>query len=77
MTITHEFAHFITLIFLGFELARTFECVEIYEDPEWQAKCLAGELMMPASKIKKMSIKEIQEHYHVTEEAAKIQKKHS
>ncbi len=49
MTIAHEFSHFMTLCFLGMKLSRTIggERIKSYEDPEWQAKCLAGELLIP------------------------------
>lgn len=75
MTIMHEFSHFITLCVLGFQLARNFDekSLPAYCDPEWQAKCLAGELMMPASCIKDMSINEICECCGVSHEAAKFQ----
>lgn len=63
---------------LGFKLARSFDSnLPAYEDPEWQAKCLAGELMMPADKIRGMTIKEIVSHYGVSPDAALMQKKHS
>ena len=45
-TLAHEFFHYLQHQVLGF----TFEEVEdrkTYEDPEWQANCFAGELLLP------------------------------
>ena len=76
MTIVHEFAHFIMLCFCGFKLSRRF-CtkVEAYRDPEWQAKCLAGELMVDSRVITGMDAKSIAERFGVSEEAARMQLK--
>ena len=75
MTIAHEFAHFITLCVCGFKLARTFdnENVPLYRDPEWQAKCLAGELMIDSDLVRGMSIAEVCEKCGVSESAARTQ----
>ena len=50
MTIIHEIAHYFMLCVCGFRLQRNFSQKKIpaYYDPEWQAKCFAGELMVPA-----------------------------
>ncbi|MDR1615522.1 MAG: hypothetical protein LBR98_00660, partial [Syntrophomonadaceae bacterium] len=47
MTIAHEIGHYMTLCVLGFRLQRNFSNapVKTYQDPEWQAKCFAGELL--------------------------------
>lgn len=75
MTIAHEFAHFITLCVCGFRLARSFGDVDIppYRDPEWQAKCLAGELMIDSDLVKGMSWSEVTEQCGVSYDAAKLQ----
>lgn len=75
MTIAHEFAHFITLCVCGFELARSFDnsYVPAYCDPEWQAKCLAGELMIDSDLVKNMTVREISEKCGVSYDAAKFQ----
>lgn len=75
MTIAHEFAHFITLCTLGFKLARSFGDVDIppYRDPEWQAKCLAGELLIDSDLVKGMSAAEISRKCGVSYDAAKLQ----
>lgn len=75
MTITHEFAHFITLCVLGFKLARSFDDADIpaYRDPEWQAKCLAGELMIDSDLVKGMSPSEVSEKCGVSYDAAAFQ----
>ena len=75
MTIAHEFAHFITLCVCGFRLARSFGDVDIppYRDPEWQAKCLAGELMIDSDLVKGMSSFEVSEKCGVSFDAADFQ----
>jgi len=75
MTIAHEFAHFITLCVCGFKLARSFDNAELpaYRDPEWQAKCLAGELMIDSDLIRGMSILEVCEKCGVSYDAEKLQ----
>lgn len=75
MTIAHEFAHFITLCVCGFRLARSFGDVDVppYCDPEWQAKCLAGELMIDSDLVKGMSRSEVIEKCGVSYDAAKLQ----
>lgn len=75
MTIAHEFAHFITLCVCGFRLARSFDDTPIptYCDPEWQAKCLAGELMVDSDLVKGMSAIEISVACGVSLPAAKMQ----
>lgn len=75
MTIAHEFAHFITLCVCGFTLARSFseEGVPAYSDPEWQAKCLAGELMIDSDLVKGMSCLEVSKSCGVSYDAAKFQ----
>lgn len=71
MVVVHEFSHFITINVYGFELAMNTgkRKIKAYEDPEWQAKCLAGELMIPYDKIQGMSIKEIEDKCCVTRQA--------
>ena len=76
MTLAHEFAHFITLCVCGFRLARSFDGYSIpaYKDPEWQAKCLAGELMIDSELIKNMPVEEVSDKCGVSIQAATIQK---
>ena len=58
MTIAHEIGHYFTLCFCGFRLERNFSGGKIpaFRDPEWQAKCFAGELMVPAHLVKGMNV---------------------
>ena len=76
MTIVHEFAHFVLLCIFGFQLARTFDNKKIpaYMDPEWQAKCLAGEMMMDSDLIKNLTVDNIVKGCGVSYKAAKLQK---
>lgn len=77
MTIAHEFSHFMTLCFLGFKLSRTIGGGKLraYEDPEWQAKCLAGELLIPHDLVRGMSANEVARKCGVSMAAAKYQLK--
>lgn len=72
MTIAHEFSHYMTLCFLGMKLSRTIggEELKAYEDPEWQAKCLAGELLIPYELTTEMTADEIVEKCGVSYSAA-------
>lgn len=78
MTIAHEIGHYFTLCFCGFRLERNFGREEIpaFRDPEWQAKCFAGELMVPAHLVKGMDVYEIADLCGVSYDAARVQHKH-
>ncbi|MDO4296011.1 MAG: ImmA/IrrE family metallo-endopeptidase [bacterium] len=78
MTIAHELGHFFTLCFCGFKLERNFsrEKVPAYRDPEWQAKCFAGELLIPAHLMKGYSVDCIVKECGVSYDAAKFQYKY-
>ena len=75
MTIAHEIGHYLTLCFCDFTLKRNFEEKEIpaYCSPEWQAKCFAGELLIPKHLTSSMSIREIEEKCGVSHAAASYQ----
>jgi len=47
--------------------------VKPYMDPEWQAKCLAGEMMVPAHLVRGMSAQKIAECCGVSQPAAETQ----
>lgn len=72
MTIAHEFSHYMGLCFLEMKLSRTIGDgkIEAYEDPEWQAKCLAGELLIPYDLTAGMTVDEIVEKCGVSYPAA-------
>ena len=72
MTVIHEFCHFALISQSGLKLSRRFDEIKKYEDPEWQAKALAGEFMMPADKIAGLSVEEIMERCGVSYEAAQF-----
>lgn len=78
MTIAHEIGHYFTLCFCGFRLERNFSGGKIpdFRDPEWQAKCFAGELMVPAHLVKGMNEYEIADQCGVSYDAACVQYKH-
>jgi hypothetical protein len=77
MTIAHEIGHYLTLIVSSFKLYRTFDAQDVksYEDPEWQAKCFAGELLVPAHLINGMTISDIAQKCGVSKDAAQYQLK--
>lgn len=77
MTIAHEILHLIlhqpsTLTLY----CRTDDDIPLYKNPEWQAECFAGELLMPYEQIKSMDVMEIVDQCKVSEKAAKYQKTH-
>ena len=73
MTLTHELCHFILFKIYGFKLKRNFNKIKPFEDPEWQAKALAAEFMMPAGIIKDMTVDQIVKKCGVSFSAAKMQ----
>ena len=75
MTIAHELGHYFTICFCGFKFERNFtnKKVAAYRDPEWQAKCFAGELLIPAHLMRGCSIEEIVEECGVSYDAAEVQ----
>lgn len=78
MTIAHEIVgHFIPICVLGFKLYRSFEInlLPAYRDPEWQAKCLAGELMMAEHLVRDFKPTQLEIECGVSKDAAKYQRK--
>lgn len=78
MTIAHEIGHYFLLCICGFKLQRNYDekgKIQTCMDPEWQAKCFAGELLVPAHLVKDMSPREIAKKCGVSKDAAKYQYK--
>ncbi len=75
MTIIHEIAHYLLLCVNGLKLQRNFSnnAVKAYCDPEWQAKCLTAEIMIPANIVKNMTVDEVVQYCGVSFEAASYQ----
>ena len=75
MTIAHEIGHYFTLCFCGFTFQRNFNMKEVpaYQSPEWQAKCFAGELLIPAHLTNNMKPYEIMNQCGVSLPAATYQ----
>jgi len=73
MTVIHELAHVLLIKVSGLKLCRAMGNVVVYRDPEWQAKCLAGEIMVPAHLVKGMSAQEIAICCGVSQAAAETQ----
>ena len=78
MTIAHEIGHYFMLCRCGFHLERNFTNKRIppYCDPEWHAKCFAGELLVPAHLVGELSAEEIAIKCGVSYEAALVQYNH-
>ena len=77
MTILHEVGHYHYLVENSLRLQRAEKNhpIKTYEDPEWQAKCFAGEIMMPEHLIQGMTAKEVAKKCGVTICAAEYQLK--
>jgi len=78
-TLAHELYH---LFFHGGEaisLCRTdseIKARRAYEDPEWQANCFAGELLVPKDLVVGMSVEEVMKNCNVSVTMAKTQLEH-
>lgn len=75
MTIAHEIGHALLIKTKGLQLHRDFTNTgtSVCMDPEWQAKCFGGELLIPAHLIKGMEPAEIAEKCKVSLNAATYQ----
>ncbi len=75
-TIAHEIAHALLLDGHNVQVAKSrgTENIPVFKDPEWQADCLAGELLMPYHLCRNMSVQDIMVQCKVTEQAARCQK---
>lgn len=75
-TIAHEIAHALLIRDDSIVLYRgTNIDLPVYRNPEWQADCLAGELLVPADMCATMSIERIMRECKVSYEAAAYQKR--
>ena len=76
MTIAHEIGHWYTICICGFKFQPNRLLIgTAYMDPEWQAKCFAGEFMIPFDLTKGMTAEEIAQKCGVSLDAARIQLK--
>ena len=78
MTIMHEISHYILLVVCGVKFSRNFDGKQVaaYQNPEWQAKALAGEIMCPHDMIKSLSADEIAKICGVSTAAAEYNLSH-
>lgn len=79
MTVAHEIAHLFLICVCGLKLARSFnenEPIPAFRNPEWQAKCLAGEFLIDYKKIKDMNALQVATACGVSIDAAKVQLAH-
>jgi Zn-dependent peptidase ImmA (M78 family) len=76
MTLAHELEHLLAFKLFGIQLYRkTSPNDKAYKDPEWQAKCFAGELLMDYEMTEGMSTLEIVKNCKVTLDAARYRAK--
>ena len=73
-TIAHEIAHVLLLDSSDIKVARLTRDVKLCCNPEWQADCFAGELLIPEHLCRNMSEEEIMIKCGVSQKAAKYQK---
>lgn len=74
-TIGHELSHQLLHEDVDITLARSDLRHKTYEDSEWQANALSGELLMPFKKIRRLTINQIVSTYQVSLSAAQTQLK--
>lgn len=72
-TVAHEISHQILHEGLGVRLMRENVPHKTFEDSEWQANALAGEMLMPYGKIAGLDAEAISKRYCVSLSAAKTQ----
>ncbi|MBR4576008.1 MAG: ImmA/IrrE family metallo-endopeptidase [Clostridia bacterium] len=74
MTIMHEIAHYLLFVVCGVKFARSFadKPVKTYEDPEWQAKAFAAEIMCDYRLVRHMSPDMIKDECGVSWSAANM-----
>jgi predicted metalloprotease len=74
-TVAHEIGHYFLHKNGSVVLARidTKEKIPAFKDPEWQADCFAGELLMPANLIKGKTYLEVTQVCEVSHSAALTQ----
>lgn len=75
-TIAHEIGHFFLHRDESISFARADVSIPTYKKPEWQANTFAGELLVPVSLIKELSVDEIARECKVSRQVAEIQKKY-
>lgn len=74
-TIAHEIAHALLLDGSSIKVSRSSNgsSQKCFCDPEWQADCLAGELLVPYDHCKNMSVEDIMHNCGVSRQAALTQ----
>lgn len=70
LTLAHEIGHWLIHKNTQVSYARNEANVKPYEDPEWQANCFAGELLVPYDLCKDWSVFEIEMRCRVSGSAA-------
>ena len=72
-TVAHEISHLLLHEGLGVRLMREDVPHKAFEDSEWQANALAGEILMPYESIVNLDANAIASRYQVSLAAAKTQ----
>ncbi len=75
MNLAHELGHVVMNITgVKYELSTSLVTPEAYRDPEWQAKCFAGEFLMNKDLVENLSSEEIRQECGVGSQSANYQK---
>lgn len=77
-TIVHEICHLLIHSERALSLCRTeteLKNIKIYENPEWQANCFAGEFLVPKHLVEGLSVRDVVKKCNVSYEMAKYQLK--
>lgn len=69
-TLTHEFAHYLLLNVMKFDMVLTEEEIKPFEGPEWQENYLASELLAPEEMTKGFSVSDYMNKCLLSEECA-------
>lgn len=72
-TLAHEFFHYLQHQVLGFKFEEVKDR-KTYEDPEWQANCFAGELLLPDEYLNNEDNDYLAEHFQVSLECVLTRK---
>ena len=69
-TLTHGLLHYLLLYVLKFNLIETTDEIKTYEDSEWQANYLAGELLAPEKLTKDFTVDDYMNKCLLSEECS-------
>lgn len=74
LTAAHELGHYLLHHDAGLHRRMSGTKLAAYRDPEWQAKCFSGELLVDPGEVRvAMTVSDVAAHFGVSEEAAQYQ----